>query len=171
MRPLWIRRTQPNGQARRDRWPAWSWWPSWLPHYDTIVINGHLYMRRWKILPESTWRGGLRLHQIMRSDDRMMHDHPWNFVSFGLNGTYVEETPRGVEVFEAPFVNRKKATDLHMLTVGDPVWTVVVHGRKQRQWGFQTSTGWRPAAAARKVRDALSDDRFSDGLGGVGVVA
>lgn len=49
------------------------------------------YMGRW--LFETPW-GSLRLHHILRSDKgRDMHDHPMDFTTFILWGSYIEVTP------------------------------------------------------------------------------
>jgi hypothetical protein len=130
----------PSGERRSVSRPGWWWnWPF----------------------------GAVRLHEIVSSDDqRAFHDHPWDFVAVGLRGSYVEEVPRRVTMgtdglgrsyiahcpkpgtgdrrrFHAPFVNRKRATDLHSLTVErGPVWTLFVSGRKQRTWGFAGPNGW-----------------------------
>lgn len=119
--------------------------------------------------PRSGWwwnRGwAIRVHETVASDDsRAFHDHPWPFVSIGLHGTYVEERPGHVHVvdgvpvdcsspgapentlhtYQAPFVNVKAATDLHVLSVADgPVWTVFCTLRKERSWGFAGPFGWR----------------------------
>lgn len=37
---------------------------------------------------------------------------------------------------------RKRAEDLHCLTLTKPVWTLVFSGPKRRDWGFATEHGW-----------------------------
>jgi hypothetical protein len=101
------------------------------------------YMRRWLLC--TPWFT-LRLHKILRSDqDRDLHDHPWDFLSFILSGAYAELTPDGRErAFVPGDVNVKRAEDLHSLRLlnGDPVWTLVVTGPRRRRWGFATPSGW-----------------------------
>jgi hypothetical protein len=46
--------------------------------------------------------------------------------------------------FRAPFVNRKAATDLHVLEVERPVWSLFLTRPKQRSWGFAGPFGWLP---------------------------
>ena len=35
------------------------------------------------------------LHKILLSDEPLMHDHPWNWGTFIINGGYYEHTPAG----------------------------------------------------------------------------
>lgn len=93
----------------------------------------------------------IRLHHILRSDeDRHLHDHPFNFVSFLLSSGYWEETPLIVNGLMGrqrrwcprfSFV-RRLAEDLHKLTLVEPTWTLVFAQLKRRDWGFQTEDGW-----------------------------
>lgn len=128
---------------------------------------------RWWNLPFAA-----RIHCIVASDDdRAFHDHPWPFVSIGLAGSYVEVTPawadpwggrfrcaaavdnlrNGRRRLRAPFVNRKAATDLHLLEVEHgPVWTLFLTGRKQRTWGFATPAGWVPWREFNTADDFVS---------------
>jgi hypothetical protein len=118
-----------------------------LRRYDilkTVDGQARLYLRRFHILKSPD--RGIKLHRIILSDlDRDMHDHPWNFVSIMLHGSYVEHTPQGSRRYIAPTVIRHKAEDLHKLTLDcGEVWTLVFTGRKRRTWGFQTPDGWVP---------------------------
>jgi hypothetical protein len=129
------------------------------------------------------WVGGIRLHEIVASDDsRAYHDHPWDFLSIGLRGSYVEETTAVVpgetladvyapapgwgdrHRFRAPFINRHRATDLHVLHVGGnrPCWTLFITGPKIRSWGFAGPfgwLGWRDFDAQYPERDAWTEGR------------
>lgn len=111
--------------------------------------------------------GSVRLHEIVASDDgRAFHDHPWDFVSIGLRGGYLEERPAMVDVdqdgnpwscsrpggwrnqlrrFTAPWVLLRRAEDLHVLWLDAPVaWTLILLGPKRRTWGFCDPIGWMP---------------------------
>lgn len=112
------------------------------------------------------------------------NDHPWAFLAIGLSGSYIEETPDPGLVehdelgavthcplpgiwwnrkrrFTAPFVNVKRATDLHVLDVHDgPVWTLFLTRPKTRSWGFAGPfgwMGWRDFDSAFPERDAWTD--------------
>lgn len=162
------------------------WLLNKLPH-DTLMIDGRPYMHRWYLggyAPASSdptvadadghrpartswwWRwgfGAIRLHQILADDDsRAFHDHPWDFLSIGLHGTYTELTPCQLDhtlkhqrlsrpedvcarrrTYRAPWLIWRRAEDLHCLTgIDRPVWTLIVMGRKRRTWGFLDTDGW-----------------------------
>lgn len=127
------------------------------------------------------WKfGAVRLHEIVASDDnRAFHDHPWSFVSIGLRGSYVEETPfingagtvplpggtaNWYRRFRAPFVIRHRPADLHVLAVdGRPVWTLFISGPKRGSWGFHGPFGYIPwrdfEARAQVLYDEDRPDR------------
>lgn len=137
-------------------------------HLGRLAPDGY-YMKRWILrLP---FGFTLRLHLILRSDgDRHLHDHPFDFVSLLLTGGYVEITPCAAcdglgdvedsvsgnaercdtcfgtkrQVTKSPrfSINRKRAEDVHALTLERPVLTLVFAGPKRRDWGFATEQGW-----------------------------
>lgn len=115
-----------------------------------IGIGDDLYMRRYY----TKW-DALRFHKIFRSDaDRDLHDHPWDFTSTILRGSYAEYTPilvdgrvvgMGQSSYHPGDVLVRKAEDLHRLEViSGPVWTAVIVGPTRRKWGYQTEKGWVP---------------------------
>lgn len=126
----------------------------WGFRKTTIQVNGDRYMDRWEFrTPFFT----VRLHHILRSDqDRELHDHPWDFTSLILSAGYWEYRPAraGRLGLSPPFceierrwcrplsVVCRKAEDAHRLELTRPVWTLVITGRKRRDWGFYTKDGW-----------------------------
>ena len=79
----------------------------------------------------------IMLHQIFRPDgQRDLHDHPWNFFSIILRGSYVEDTGSGIR--ECRWFNFKRKTDRHSIRKvrRAPTWTLVFTGRRTRVWGF-----------------------------------
>lgn len=147
-----------NARERAVKKRGWGFYAS---HIGSTRNDGseNIYMRRW-ILLLPFGLGTLRVHQIMRSDDdRHLHDHPFDFTSFLLSGGYFESIPcdgrllfgnsvwpvRQTKVthYRPRFsIVRKKAEDLHALTLTCPVWTLVYGGPKRREWGFATELGW-----------------------------
>ncbi len=117
-------------------------WLKKIFNIDDIKINGELYMRRYRFLPDSL--PGLRLHQIFKSDiDRELHCHPWSFISFVLAGGYWEHLSDGSKTWHGPgSVLYRKAETLHRLELPSTAWTFVLRWRKTRSWGFMTSNGW-----------------------------
>lgn len=109
-----------------------------------IMDESSVYLRRWYIL-RTPWFG-VYLHNILRPDtDRHLHDHPWNFWSFVLKGGYTESVPdrmsrwglHRLRIWERWSVHRLRATDSHRIVHLLPhTWTLILVGRRQRDWGF-----------------------------------
>ncbi len=111
-----------------------------------IRLNGSLYMKRYRFLPDSL--PGLRLHKIYKSDiDRELHNHPWPFISIILKGGYYEYLSDGSCTWHgAGSVLFRKATTLHRLELPSTAITFVLRGRQVQEWGFLTEkgmVGWR----------------------------
>lgn len=113
--------------------------------------DGEPYMERWYVSEDRS----VRFHHILRSDpDRDLHDHPWDFTSFLLSGSYVEVSSSGERRFAAPVVLRREAEFAHRLILDDgPVWSYVVTGPVRREWGFHAG-GWVPWYEYLGVSDA-----------------
>lgn len=101
------------------------------------------YLKRWYL-----WRSkyfGVNLHHFLRPDiDPELHDHPWNFISFPLFGSYSELRVDGL-LHRVRWFSRHRATDLHNVQIlhrKKGVWTLFFTGRKTRTWGFLTASGW-----------------------------
>lgn len=103
--------------------------------------TGDPYLIRWTLL--STPLFGLKLHRVLREDwARDLHDHPWWFFSIVLRGGYVEVIG-GSHIRRVRFWNWKRSTDAHRIVRVEPnTWTLVITGRKSREWGFWPARGW-----------------------------
>lgn len=121
-----------------------------------VFISNMLYMRRWRLGPD--WLPGLRVHHIALSDqDRELHDHPFDFVSFIVSGGYIEHTPQGRFVRKPGDFVVRRAEDTHRIELRKqalryedgkcvekievPAWTIVLRGPYRRDWGFITRPG------------------------------
>lgn len=146
----------------------------WFFRVDIRGPEGVLYLRRWSLRLPGGWR--LMLHKIVREDlGRDLHDHPWWFVTWVLWGGYTEMFKcarcldnrwvrhmrrRGwmsVGYRPAHFTHRIAWT--HKLK---PCWTLVLRGRRAREWGFRTECGWQESAAYLEKFErglAICDDR------------
>lgn len=103
------------------------------------------YLRRWTLL--ATKRFSVYLHHFLDDDwSRDMHDHPKRFVSIGLAGQYVEETPAGERTYRAPWIRTFPAEHIHRIRLidGRPAWTLVIVLRVVRKWGFWHGGQWVP---------------------------
>ena len=103
------------------------------------------YLWRWTILAR---RGkfGVYLHHFVGDDwSHDLHDHPKRFISIGLWGWYIEQTPckhglknrTDIKVYRAPWIRTFPATHIHRLSVPSKnCWTLVVVLKPVREWGF-----------------------------------
>lgn len=113
-------------------------------------INGHgrcpTYLYRWFLLSTRWFK--VYLHHFVGDDwSRDLHDHPKRFLSIGLYGSYIEETPKGERMYRAPWVRTFPAAHIHRLRVPcRNCWTLVVVFSTTRPWGFWHDgkfIGWR----------------------------
>ena len=117
-----------------------------------IWFHDSLYMKRWKLISLRLF--GIRVHHILRSDaDRELHDHPFDFISVILSGSYTEYLADGtVTTYKAGSILFRRAETLHRLELSAPVWTFVIRGRIRREWGFMTYSGWIHWTTFNKIR-------------------
>jgi hypothetical protein len=150
----------------------------WLRLFNQRTITSHqtgaVLLRRFHVVQ---WGGpdgpGVMLHQFFGPDEgRCLHDHPWPFVSLILAGGYIEQIRESETLPVAPrYVIRERwswrrlcATDRHRIIHVDPgTWSLVLHGRKERTWGFHTPAGW----VAWDDYGVAVDDARTRGLAGV----
>lgn len=93
------------------------------------------------------------LHKIVRSDDPILHDHPWAYMTIVLKGGYWEHSPifnsegkmlAQFQTWRGPgSIIRRKAGEYHWLELDEnvgPATTLFFMGRQQREWGFLVQT-------------------------------
>lgn len=116
----------------------------------TDLYEDSKYLTRWRII-QTPWFA-LYLHHIHRPDhERDLHDHPWNFISIILWGGYAEEIAkyndsaydiRGdpktkIRTWKRGSVHYMRTEDAHRISsLLSPVWTLLLCGRRRREWGF-----------------------------------
>jgi hypothetical protein len=117
-----------------------------------------LYMIRWKIAQRGDQT--FYFHVFLRDDEDPPHDHPFDFTSIVLAGSYKEEIviswvdgiPRNImQVERKPFVPvfRQAQTAHRVILPKDekgnplPCLTLMIAGPKSRGWGFHTMQGWK----------------------------
>lgn len=111
--------------------------------------KGDLHFQRFRLLA-TPWFS-VFVHRILASDeDRHLHDHPWSFVSLILWGSYTElcarsphwGSPKSRKVRPGNLVVHHHS-DAHKLTLNTKVvWSLVIAGRREALWGYQTEDGW-----------------------------
>lgn len=110
-------------------------------------INGHgrcpTYLYRWQLF-RCRWFA-VYLHRFVADDWSLdMHDHPKRFLSVGLAGGYVEETPGRSRELAAPWVRTFPAAHTHRVRLGRfrECWTLVAVFAATRPWGFWRRGTW-----------------------------
>jgi hypothetical protein len=131
--------------------------------------DGSPYLIRWYLFRCSRFQ--ICLHHILLSDYDCLHDHPWAFWSFILWGGYWERVPLHPTIFaEASQKGRDRFKRLYgvdgmaqkkkwyspfsflkremywrhalELPPGKTAWSLLIMFKKEREWGFWTTTGW-----------------------------
>lgn len=126
-------------------------------------INGHnrcpTYLYRWTLL--ATRWGKIYLHKFVGDDwSRDLHDHPKRFVSIGIVGSYIEETPTGEIRYRSPWIRSFAATHQHRIRMtehGKTCWTIVFVGKLQRDWGFWHDGQWHHWKSYVEERGGIAD--------------
>lgn len=90
---------------------------------------------------------GLFLHQVWASDPDHPHDHPWSNITLILSGGYHEFNVDGTGKWRRPgSMKFRQAQLFHRIAIGPyakgNAWTLFVHGKRVRPWGFITNEGW-----------------------------
>jgi hypothetical protein len=118
--------------------------------------TGQDYMHRYYIfLKDRKWFPfNVTLHKIVRSDDPIMHDHPWGYMTIILSGGYWEHTPvfnndgkmiAEFQKWRGPgSIIIRKANDYHWLELneGGAATTLFFMGPQVRDWGFLKNNKW-----------------------------
>ena len=103
------------------------------------------YLWRWTI---AKWSGhfSIYLHHFVGDDWSFdLHDHPKRFISIGLWGWYIEQTPfchglqnrTDIKVYRAPWIRTFPAEHIHRIECPSKnCWTLVIVLKPVRDWGF-----------------------------------
>lgn len=120
---------------------------------ERLKHEGKEYLHRWTFV---CFGFSLRLHHWIGSDvGPHLHDHPFNFISILLKGSYVnvtESTDLFLEkqlehrLLKAPAMWYARGEQRHRLEIPEGgAWTILLCGRPFRKWGFWVNEHlWRP---------------------------
>lgn len=94
------------------------------------------YAKRWVI--NCGPLGSLRLHHWLSSDDkRAKHDHPSDFITLILKGSYVDAGIDTNERMTPGKICRRSAEHQHTVVVAPGgCWTLLYFFPERRKWGF-----------------------------------
>lgn len=116
---------------------------------EIVSKEGVVHFRRYRLL--STPWFNLYIHHILESDkDLDLHDHPWNFQSLILSGSYLELVKfvdenfvsTKIEVHLPGDVLKRQAEDVHKIKLRtESVWTLVFTSKPIRNWGYRKLSG------------------------------
>ena len=124
------------------------------------------YMYRWTLL---TWRGhfSVYVHHFVADDWSLdLHDHPKRFISIGLCGWYIEQTPcdhglenrTDIKVYRAPWIRTFPATHIHRISVpSKSCWTLCIVLKPTRDWGFWHLGKFMPWRDYVSGKDGIAD--------------
>ena len=121
--------------------------------HDLVFDDNQPYLERWII-----WLGfTIRLHKFHKGDDdRAFHDHPWWFITMPFSA-YLERTPKSDGLVEVkawrPHFRCAKHRHIVHLIGGKPVWTFIITGSKNSEWGFWEGDKFTPHEAWLNQRD------------------
>ncbi len=126
--------------------------------------TGTLHFQRFRLLDiEDSLR--IYVHRISASDeDAHMHDHPWDFRSLILRGSYTEESVAHVgqtpvtRTYTPGTVIEHEYSDFHQITLNTPVvWSLVVATGMRHPWGYLVNERWVPQDTYRDWKNGKLD--------------
>ena len=125
---------------------------------EIISKEGIVHFKRYGI--QTPWFG-IYLHFIYKADeDKHLHDHPWNYTSIVLKGSFVEQRPSGSLLFNVKRlypgdVVRRKAGEFHKIyaLMTPAVYTLFLTGPRIREWGYNVNDTWVDNVNYRKNKN------------------
>ena len=160
------------------RWARW-YTKDLEPNFEVIRNDKDVYLRRWWVIPRNSYFN-IYLHNMLRDDDEILHDHMYASLSVCLGGRLLErykENPEATRFHEPSLVHSRDVVQgtisirssimAHQLIVVEPAWTIFITGPRIKEWGFFCPKGKRHW----KDYVALSQDPSgaNKGLSGKGV--
>lgn len=115
--------------------------------------GGKLHFRRWQIL-KTPWFS-IWLHGIYAADeDKHLHNHPWDFKSMVLKGSYIEETQHGFITQKPLKFNSRNGNSFHKIhkLLTPVVYTIFFVTKQKRQWGYLVDGDFIDNETYRKMK-------------------
>lgn len=118
---------------------------------EPYIIRYYLFLRD----RDETFPFNLFLHNIVRSDNDELHDHPWGYFTLILCGGYFEHLKlkdaetnedKVVKIWRGPgFYQTVSSSHIHRIELDNTkssTWTLFVPFKKEKDWGFYTKDGF-----------------------------
>ncbi len=99
--------------------------------------SGEIHFKRWELI-KTRW-GSIWLHAIYKADvDKHLHNHPWDFRSIVLKGSYKELTQQGIQLQSPGKINVRDGSKYHKILelLSPVVYTLFFASTPKRQWGY-----------------------------------
>lgn len=99
--------------------------------------DGVVHFRRWELL-KTRWFS-IWLHGIYESDkDLHLHNHPWDYKSMVLKGSYIEETNDGQNTLKPGTFTSRNGAQFHKIKklLTKKVYTLFMVSPVRRDWGY-----------------------------------
>lgn len=147
------------------------------PDFQVVRNDRDVYLRRWWVIPRND-DFNIYLHNMLRDDDPILHDHMYVSHSLCLDGVlrevYQEYPPIGS--IETRMVGEGDVTIrspgmAHQLIVIVEAWTIFVTGPRVKQWGFWCPKGFRHWSkyVATNQDPSVRGNGVGSGTSGIGV--
>lgn len=133
------------------------WLTGKLPARAIDGDDGEPYLERYYLF--GLFGARAYIHRFVASDpDRGLHDHPWGrSLSLVLAGGYREVRRRGKKAARCrqlnPWrLNFIRGTDFHRIVLdpGQETWTLFIHGKRTKGWGFLRNGIYMPHAQGKE---------------------
>lgn len=111
---------------------------------EKLYQGSQHYLTRWTFI---FFNYSIRVHHWLQSDvGPHLHDHPFDFISIVLKGSYINSTPTGEIKVKAPSIWFSEASKRHRLIIPkEGTWTLLICGKPYKKWGFFVNNHlWRP---------------------------
>jgi len=82
------------------------------------------------------------LHGIYAADqDKHLHNHPWDYFSLILKGTYLEETENGINTMSPGSYAKRDGTKFHKIQklLTPVVYSLFISSKPKREWGYKVN--------------------------------
>lgn len=122
---------------------------------EIISKKGELHFRRWGI---DAFIFGIYIHQIYKADeDKHLHDHPWDYISICLKGSFMEECVKKVNIIKPGNVIIRKANSFHKIKdmITPAVTTLFMTGPRRRKWGYDVNDKWVEGSIYHKIKNTI----------------